>query len=201
MSPWIAEVRRALQARPAVEVQRSGLAHAAVALVIEPGGELLFIERAERAGDPWSGHVAFPGGRREPSDRDLLHTALRETEEEVGLRLEPGGLLGALDDLPAMGPRRGGRELVIRPYVFAAATRPTLSPNGEVAAVRWWPMARLVAHEGRGVRPWVWGGQPIELPKVDLGGAELWGLSLRMVDELLERMGRPPPHRALRPIG
>jgi 8-oxo-dGTP pyrophosphatase MutT (NUDIX family) len=199
MSPWIAEVARALDARPPVERASEAEAHAAVALVLDGQGELLFIERAQRAGDPWSGHVAFPGGRREPSDRDLLHTAMRETEEEVGLTLGSARLLGALDDLPALGPRRAGRSLVIRPYVFALVERPPLRPNVEVAGVRWWPLQRLVAHEGRGHRPYVWGGQPITLPTVDLGGAELWGLSLHMVDELLERMGRPPPTVPLRP--
>ena len=201
MSPWIAEVERALRARPPHQIARPEHALAAVAMVVDPAGELLFIERAARAGDPWSGHVAFPGGRAEPSDRDLLHTARRETQEEVGLPLEAASLLGALDDLPAVGQRRAGRELVIRPYVFGVAARPPLRPNVEVAAVRWWPIARLVSMEGRGVKPWAWGGAQIQLPTVDLGGAELWGLSLRMVDELLERMGHPPPAVPLRPPG
>ena len=63
---------------------------AAVALVLRPGTgglEALFIKRAEHPDDPWSGHVGLPGGRAEDSDPGLVHTAVRETEEEIGLRL------------------------------------------------------------------------------------------------------------------
>ena len=62
---------------------------AAVAIVraAVPDDSILLIRRAEREGDSWSGHWSFPGGRREPEDPDLLHTALRELEEECGIRL------------------------------------------------------------------------------------------------------------------
>src|SRR5215471_21768996 len=78
---------------------------AAVAAILrdrEGEAEVLLIRRAQKTGDPWSGHMAFPGGRQDPSDLDLLHTAVRETQEEVGLELSPGrNLIGRLDDLPA----------------------------------------------------------------------------------------------------
>src|SRR5689334_10230467 len=84
---------------------------AAVAAVLRDRGgeaEVLLIRRAQKETDPWSGHMAFPGGRQDPSDRDLLHTAVRETEEEVGLELRPEEhLIGRLDDLAAVA--RGHR--------------------------------------------------------------------------------------------
>src|SRR5574340_1202394 len=107
--------------RPAV-VEGNGFARAAVAVVLrEAGGgtEFVAIRRSERVGDPWSGHMALPGGRQHPSDRDLLMTAARETQEEIGVDLaRHARLLGRLDELTAMA---WGQpiDLVISPFVFA----------------------------------------------------------------------------------
>ena len=66
---------------------------AAVSVVIRGRGELdfLLIKRARSERDPWSGHMALPGGRRDDSDGDLLHTARRETLEETGVDLDRVG--------------------------------------------------------------------------------------------------------------
>src|SRR5262245_41364530 len=85
------QIRERLSAHRPALVGEGETWRAAVALVFcaPPGAEpeLLFIERARREGDPWSGHMAFPGGRRDPKDTDLAATAARETHEEVGLGL------------------------------------------------------------------------------------------------------------------
>ena len=75
--------------------------HAAVALMLREreGLEVFVIKRADRVGDPWSGHMALPGGRKEPTDEDAYDTARRETIEEVGVDLSEGKLLGRLDDM------------------------------------------------------------------------------------------------------
>src|SRR5688500_11808432 len=79
---------------------------AAVALVLRDGPqglELLFIRRAEHPLDPWSGQIAFPGGRAEPGDADLRTTAIRETAEELGFDLAADAeYLGHLDEVQAM---------------------------------------------------------------------------------------------------
>ena len=89
---------------------------AAVATILREGlegPEVLLIRRAENPRDPWSGHMAFPGGREAPEDRDLLATAVRETHEEVGLDLQRSAhLLGRLDALPAVA--RGAHDLAFR---------------------------------------------------------------------------------------
>src|SRR5262245_27327606 len=103
----IDKVRERISQRQASELHERGWARAAVAVVLRQIGEgldLLLIQRSERHGDPWSGHMAFPGGRQHPSDIDLFATAARETCEEVGIDLNVHGeLLGHLDELRAIG--------------------------------------------------------------------------------------------------
>jgi 8-oxo-dGTP pyrophosphatase MutT (NUDIX family) len=88
---------------------------AAVLRVVEGTVELLFIKRSEHEGDPWSGHMAFPGGRHEPHDASLEATACRETMEELSLDLSRGRLLGRLDDLAPRNPVLP--PILIRPFV------------------------------------------------------------------------------------
>ena len=181
---------RALDRPPSELVGSSG--HAAVAAVLAPSRgslddlDLLLIKRAEHRGDPWSGHLAFPGGRVEPSDTGPFAAAIRETEEEVGLALKRGALMGQLDDLAAIGGRPG---LVIRPYVFLLeAPLGALRPNPEVARIHQVPMSRLLANEGRTQMTYARRDQSFTLPCVDFDGERLWGLTLRMVDDLLDRI-------------
>src|SRR4051812_23466320 len=119
MSARFEDVRRALQGG-AQRVEGEGR-RAAVAIILrehEGGLEALFIRRADHPLDPWSGQMAFPGGRQDPEDADLLATALRETVEEVGIDLAAAGeLLGTLDEVRAMARMRP-MDLVIAPYVF-----------------------------------------------------------------------------------
>jgi hypothetical protein len=85
------------------ELPRAAVAVLLRAPTVRDEAEVFFIERAVRAGDPWSGHMAFPGGRRDPGDVDLRATAVRETREEVGIDLERDAtLIARLPDLPAV---------------------------------------------------------------------------------------------------
>jgi len=123
-------------AAPPVEVDGPGLYWAAVAVIVVPDPDaLLLIRRAQREGDPWSGHIALPGGRRQAEDIDLAATAIRETEEEVGVVLERADLVAALDDVaprtPVLPP------IAVRPFVFSVPERPRLALNAEVAAAEW----------------------------------------------------------------
>jgi 8-oxo-dGTP pyrophosphatase MutT (NUDIX family) len=114
---------------------------AAVAMILHQSAddlEALFIKRAARAGDPWSGQIAFPGGRFEPTDADLLATAVRETREETGIDLRAAEQLGVLDDLNPRTPTLP--PIVVRPFVFGVAARPTLSLSpDEVQRAFWLP--------------------------------------------------------------
>lgn len=157
---------------------------AAVAAVLRPGprgDEVLFIRRAEHPSDPWSGHMAFPGGRRDPGDESLLDTARRETLEELGLDLSAEApLLGSLDDLEAYARGRP-TGLVIRPFVFRLEGAPTMTPNEEVAEVIWAPMAPLLSGAADTTRPYVLGGQTLHFPGWSVQGRVVWGLTYQMM--------------------
>jgi 8-oxo-dGTP pyrophosphatase MutT (NUDIX family) len=170
--------------RPPVTVEPSPvLRWAAVAAIIAPDPDaLLLVRRADRGGDPWSGQMAMPGGRREP-DEELLFTALRETEEEVGIRLAPERLMGSLDDVaprtPVLPP------IAVRPFVFRLSARPALTLNDEVADVHWVPITTLQA-------PDTWGDVTVEVrgarrivPAYRLPAGTVWGMTERIISDLL----------------
>jgi 8-oxo-dGTP pyrophosphatase MutT (NUDIX family) len=160
--------------------------HAAVAVIFRPNLDLLFIKRAEFDGDPWSGHMALPGGGVEPTDVDGCAAVIREVSEEVGISLDGAELLGQMGQVasPVMTSR-----VIVTPFVFKLQTDPQLCLDGkEVAAAHWFSIERLLANEGRGVFDYDYAGQQIELSRVDLDGERVWGMTLGIVDELLERI-------------
>jgi 8-oxo-dGTP pyrophosphatase MutT (NUDIX family) len=160
-------------------------ASAAVATIFRQGPagpEVLFIERATRDGDPWSGHIAFPGGKRDAADAGLLVTAVRETREEVGLALPPASLVVRFEDFYA---RTNGYQ--VAQFVFALeGDGGRLAPNPEVAAVLWTPLATLVAPENATTYTFSREGVTLDLPAVRLGSRVLWGMTHRMTQVLLE---------------
>lgn len=117
---------------------------AAVALLLAPDPDrLLLIRRADREGDPWSGQLALPGGRWHREDADLLATAIRETDEETGVRLEREWCRAQLDDLV---PRTQVLPpIMVRPFVFLLTDAIPPGLSGEVAHAAWIPIADVVA--------------------------------------------------------
>ncbi len=145
---------------------------------------MLLIRRAERDGDVWSGHVALPGGRAGPGDRDLQATAERETSEEVGLLLPAGSMLGRLDDLAPSSPILP--PIVVRPFVFAISRRETLVPNREVAAAAWVPIADLVRPGVHGPTEHARHGTLVRMAGYHLGIGVVWGLTERILTSFLQ---------------
>ena len=143
----LTQIRARLTAyRPHV-IEEPRVARAAVALVLaDPGDgvELLLIRRATRDDDPWSGHMALPGGRRDPDDADAVATASRETLEEVGVDLGADAeVIGRLDELRAVARHRP-LDLVITPVVFVLHRAVVLRPSPrEVESAVWVPLSFL----------------------------------------------------------
>lgn len=168
---------------------------AAVAAIVRPVSddcEVLLIRRAQQVGDPWSGHMAFPGGKMDPEDVDLRATAQRETLEEVGIDLAGHEFLGRLDDIPAT-PKGQRSGMVVAPHVFALQQSATLSLNtGEVAAAHWVPLSPLLRGESQAQREFEREGRRIILPAFAVAERDVvWGLTYRMLSDLLELL--PPP--------
>lgn len=194
VEPTWDDVRRAVTSRAAVPVSPAVASRAAVALILRDGDagiDLLFIRRAEHPLDPWSGQMAFPGGRAEPADKDLVATAMRETLEEIGLDLEAAGeLIGPLDEVRAMARMRP-MDLSIQPFVFRLVTPAGLLLSGEVRSVHWLSLAALLGAELRSTMDYEEGGQSLRFPCVRLDEIVIWGLTYRMLLALGERILAP----------
>ncbi len=142
------------------------------------------IKRAEYHRDPWSGHMAFPGGRRERLDHSHRRTAERETREEIGLDLSRHAIyLGRLSDARAR-QRQGRPALMVVPHIYglsAAGTPPNLRLNYEVAEVHWVPLALFVDPNNRAVKRWM----SRQLDCYWYQQRQIWGLSLALLQELV----------------
>jgi 8-oxo-dGTP pyrophosphatase MutT (NUDIX family) len=197
LDPRLAEVRHALAAYASDADDPAPLpgdvVDAAVAVVLRARPEdveLLLIKRARHPRDPWSGHMALPGGRRDTGDPDLAATAIRETFEETGVELtrdppiEPLGSLERVAPLGAPLPR-----IRISPFVFAVASDTEAhAASAEVDRVHWTSVRQLrdpAAHDR--VRIEVPGGAR-PFPCYRVHGEIVWGLTYRILTDFLGRL-------------
>ena len=196
--PTLDLITRSLAGYQPQLVERPDAARAAVAMVLRDDGEqpeVLFIERARHEADPWSGHMAFPGGRVDPEDDGSTRRAAeRETHEEVGLCLDGAAYLGRLDDLEGRPKRTDG--LVISAHVFQLDDPGPLDWNHEVEQAFWFPLAGLLDEQRHVPYPTRWQG--MEMPGILVGqpGRHIvWGLTYRFLDVFLAAIGKPLPER------
>jgi 8-oxo-dGTP pyrophosphatase MutT (NUDIX family) len=192
VDPTWTDVHGALAARAPAQVTDAKASRAAVAVILRdgaPGIEVLFIRRAEHPQDPWSGQMAFPGGRAEPGDADLRATAIRETREEIGMDLataaEP---LGGLDEVKAMARMRP-MNLTITPFVFRLHRpfEPVLSD--EVRSVHWLSLGELLGTARRSTMDYAHQGESMQFPCLRIDEVVIWGLTYRMFMGFQERFG------------
>ena len=190
------DIRTALeqrQHRPAKFKATSN--QASVAMIIAEGEndlEVCFIRRAERVGDPWSGQVAFPGGKADSSDKDAHAVAERETHEEVGLKLKPSHRVGPL-------PTRqvSTRNMVLSPFIYHidADERATVFARepDEVAHVFWVPMRHLFKQSSATELEYPIGGSEMTFPGIRFEEDIIWGLTLSVLESFAQIMRRELP--------
>lgn len=146
--------------------------------------EILFIERATDARDPWSGHLAFPGGKVEQGEQ-ARQAAERETLEEIGLDLEPERYLGRMSDIV-------GANLPVRVSCFAyAAVTTGIQPvvSREVRDVFWVRLSEIRNPERHRMATVGFSGRSLEVPAIILPQPDkpvLWGITYRLVMQFLE---------------
>ena len=200
-------VREKLRAHRRGPIVIEDRAHASVAIVFREGpdsAEVLLIERAEREGDPWSGHMAFPGGRLEPGDASSRSAARRETFEEVGVELASAEYLGRLDDIA--GNPRTHPTLVVAAHAFFLEQdqRFALEPR-EVQDAFWFPLSSML--EASRATEFVIAERPgTRFPGILVGRPErhvVWGLTFRFLENLMAVLGHsiPGPTSGSRPPG
>lgn len=182
------------QGREQDPVPRAGGRLASVAILLRPRGsslDLLLIERAKMDRDPWSGHMALPGGRMEARDDSLYQTAVRETLEETGIDLarvgSAFGRLGIVEPATARLP-----PISILPFVFGVpgGTDPG-PPNAEVARSLWVPVTHLRDPSTATVHRVRTGDIVTRFPGFSVEGGVVWGLTHRVLTDLLGRLPDP----------
>ncbi|MCH2184658.1 CoA pyrophosphatase [Myxococcota bacterium] len=193
-------IRERLSQFDSVSLEPADHQQAAVALVLREGDsgiEILFIERSTREDDPWSGHMAFPGGRVEAADVDTRSPAERETLEEVGVSLSEAEYLGHLADLQG-SPRFRQNRLIVSAHVYSVEDpAPFVLDEREVATALWFPVQGL-SDPSRHVPYRTPAMSEVDFPGLLVGEPErhiVWGLTYRFVDIFMGAIERPLPDR------
>lgn len=185
--PLLVRIRERLAAHSPLEDHTDEARAAAVAIILRLRNseiDVLFIKRAEYHLDPWSGQVAFPGGRHEPDDEDLLGTALRETREEIGVDLRGNfDLLGRLDDLHSQTVKLP--NVFVRPYVIAVGELPPFHLSSEVAEAFWVPLSFLTTLSSWEQTSVQARGLSFEVRACLFDGKIIWGMTERILTQLL----------------
>jgi 8-oxo-dGTP pyrophosphatase MutT (NUDIX family) len=187
--PDIVKLRAALESHSAVGAdEKDGIRRAAVALIIRAGEngapELLFIKRSEYPADPWSGQVAFPGGREEAGDPTLMDTAIRETREETGIDLvRDATVIGTLDDLRPQTIRLPA--VIVRPYVVLLNRFEPLVLSDEVALAFWVPLEAFKDAQSWRDTAVLARGVQLNTRAFHREGHVIWGMTERILAQLL----------------
>ncbi len=199
MSELMARTLDAIQARlaavsPVLDVKDVRMA-AAVALVlreVDDDLEVLFIRRAEHDGDPWSGDLAFPGGRLDPEDANAQAAAERESLEELSLDLSGARRLGRISDV--LGHAESIR---VSAFVYGIEGDPKLVPNYEIAEAFWSPLAHSTSADRQEMRDFTYADVVSTLPTIrlleDPRAPVLWGITYKFMDEFMTTIDRPIP--------
>ena len=157
-------------------------ADAAVALLLKPVDrdlEVLFVKRVEIPSDPWSGQMAFPGGKRDAKDQNLKQTVIRETLEETNINL-----LDHCRFLGMMGSLRSTQrpEMKILPFVILLEHEPTIKLNEELEGFVWISLEDLF--QSKGTVKFSFG----VVQAYTVGNYIIWGLTYRILEKFFHNL-------------
>lgn len=180
----VEQLREVLAKRERIVLPQIDAIRCAVLVPLIPDGDdyrVLYTKRTEHLPDH-RGQVAFPGGKHAPADASLVDTALREAHEEVGIESSDARVLGRLDDVTTMAER-----YVVTPFVCVLAPELSFRPHpGEVAAVFTVSLSELADERRHGTQPHTFEGNTYDVDVINAGGHVIWGLTLRITQNLLE---------------
>ena len=163
------------------EIQSAG---AAVALLLgsaDKDFKILLVKRVENPSDPWSGQMAFPGGKRDIKDQSLMQTAIRETLEETEIDLSHDcKFIGKLKDTRSTVKP----ELLVAPFVFFLSRDPVINLNEELEGFLWVPLETLWKNKGTASLPFG------EVPAYLVKGRVVWGLTFRILEQFAQVLAR-----------
>ena len=176
----VARITRNLVAH---EPRQKGLRFAAVSIIVRDRRypSVLLIRRAERPGDPWSGQIAFPGGKTQPGDRTVKDTAVRETLEEVGIDL---GRTAEFMGYGGVTTTHTGTMDVV-PSVFMLRQGVDVRPNEEVASFRWVDLEDFLTPGAQAKHELTYDGKVVPMPAYSVGDYVVWGLTYRILSTML----------------
>jgi len=189
LSDTVENLKKLLSSRDVNEIFREGdFVHASVMMILKESGQgysLLFIKRRESERDPFSGHMAFPGGRMDSADNSKLETAIRETYEEVGIDINSSGrILGSLDDVNPNNPR--ARNYIVTPYLSVLNEEVIIKPDSnEVERTLWVPMRHLVDDRNLEVRIRERDGTEVKDYAYQYEQYLIWGMTGRILHQFL----------------
>lgn len=169
------------------EPPQKGLRFAAVSMIVRDrqNPSVLLIKRAERPGDPWSGQIAFPGGKMQSGDKTARDTAVRETMEEVGIDLDVKAEFLGYGGVTTT--HTGTMDVV--PSVFMLKEGVEVSPNDEVASYRWVDLEDLLELRARSTYELEFEGKSVGMPAFVVGDYVVWGLTYRILSSLIGEPG------------
>ncbi len=155
-------------------------ADAAVALLLKPMNrdfKILLVKRIENPSDPWSGQMAFPGGKRDPKDRNIKQTVIRETLEETNIDVTRCcRFLGVLENIRStVRP-----ELLVTPFIILLEDEPTIMLNTELEEYFWVSVRKLQKTRGTTRLPFG------EVPAYLIDSHVIWGLTYRIIEKFAQ---------------
>jgi 8-oxo-dGTP pyrophosphatase MutT (NUDIX family) len=182
-----AHVRQVLARHKKSPLKGEGFTRAAILVPLyQDAGvwHLLFTLRTDNV-EHHKGQVSFPGGACDPDDPSPLHTALRETHEEIGVRPEDVEVLGELDDAPTV------TNFIVTPFVGVIPYPYDFKPNSdEIAELFGAPLDFFRDPANLRLEDWTHKGRPMLVPFYDYGRYTIWGFTARVVRQFLEILDR-----------